>query len=143
MQEMVSPSAARFLALSVGRLVVILLVAALAYAFGRHTATRQFAQMTTLHVTPDELAQAMQEDRFFADYGGYRLLVHGTVTAVHEGRAGGAVELGTTGPTTVLCELDSQPPSMHPGETTTVSTLALAAQRGTHAVELQHCAITP
>ncbi len=85
----------------------------------------------------------MQDDRFFADYGAHRLLVQGTVTGVSQTHSGFILEFGTAVPTKVLCDLDYQPPSVHVGDTATVTALAADAQRASRAVRLKSCSLSP
>jgi len=67
----------------------------------------------------------------------------GTVTGVSQTHSGFILEFGTAVPTKVLCDLDYQPPSVHVGDTATVTALAADAQRASRAVRLKSCSLSP
>src|SRR5437879_10746848 len=58
-------------------------------------------------VTADEIAQAMQEDRFFSDYGQNTLLVRGVLASLYWQNNVHVAALSTSIQTTVLCDLGS------------------------------------
>jgi hypothetical protein len=58
-------------------------------------------------VTADEVAAAMAEDRFYADYGGATLLVSGTVASITGAGGETLVTLATSNGTAVLCDIGS------------------------------------
>jgi hypothetical protein len=75
---------------------------------------------TVVQVTADQVAQAMDEDRFYATYGQTTLLIQGAVAAVDQQPDHFIVTLATSGPTQVLCDLGTTTPAIKVGETVTV-----------------------
>jgi len=95
----------------------------------------------TVAVTADEIAAAMQEDRFFTDYGQALLVVRGTVKSVDEQGNDQLIELGTNLTTSVLCVVGSRSVHVRVGESLSVTARAQDAQRQRSAVMLQGCRI--
>ncbi len=75
---------------------------------------------TVAQVTADEVAQAMDQDRFYSTYGQSPLLVRGSVAALDPQPAHFTVVLATRGPTQVLCDLGNQSPPLKVGDLITV-----------------------
>jgi hypothetical protein len=73
-----------------------------------------------MQVTADQVAQAMQEDHFYEDYGQSSLFIHGTVSAVSAQNNDAIVELASSIPTKVRCDLGHQAPAVHVGDPITV-----------------------
>jgi hypothetical protein len=95
-----------------------------------------------VHVTADEIALAMQEDHFYADYNPDALMVQGVVTDVRQANNDYILELATQIDTKVLCDFGSQAPNAKKGDSIEVySPDAHAAQRQDHAVWLVGCSI--
>ena len=92
-------------------------------------------------VSADEIADAMEQDRFYADYGQVTLVVQGTVAAVHPRETATMVRLGTNASTKVLCEVAGQPPKVQVGDAVTVQAPAASVQRNASMVVLKNCAI--
>ena len=91
----------------------------------------------TVQVTAQEIAQAMQDDSFFSDYGGDILQVRGTVQGVMQSSGGAVVTLGTSIPTVVRCHVDGNMPSLTAGTEITVE--SPEGQREDGAVGLLKC----
>jgi hypothetical protein len=85
--------------------------------------------LAPVQLSPDQLALAMQEDRFFADYGQQTLLVRGTVASVSNEKNHHIVELRTGSPIRVLCDLGQAPLPEQPGDAITVRAPASEAVR--------------
>ena len=96
----------------------------------------------TLQVTANQVAVAMQEDRFFADYGSAMLVVRGTVTSVNH-QENTVVELGTNVPTKVSCDVGNRSYPVYVGETVRVTARASDAQRAQSMVTLERCSVQP
>lgn len=92
-----------------------------------------------VQVTADQIAQAMQEDEFFSDYRGDMLLVTGKVNAVNQKDRDTRLELETSLPTKVVCELGTQTITAKPGDSVTVQAQAAEAERAPSAVLLKNC----
>ena len=71
--------------------------------------------------TPDQLANAMQQDAFYSDYRGRTLLVTATIVSVTDRAGAKIVKLATTSSLTVLCNLDQAPAITHAGDAVTWS----------------------
>ncbi len=67
-------------------------------------------------VSPDQIAQAMQADSFYATYGSSELIVTGTVASVEPQGDGERVEFVMAGAMKVQCQLSSSPSNLQPGE---------------------------
>jgi hypothetical protein len=91
--------------------------------------------------TPDQLANAMQQDAFYSDYRGSTLLIDATVTSVTDRAGATIVKLVTSSSFTVLCNLGQAPAITHAGDAVTVVAEGAAAQRQSAGVLLQGCAI--
>ena len=75
---------------------------------------------TVAQVTAEQVAQAMDEDRFYATYGQTTLLIQGTVAAVDQQPDDFVVTLATSVRTKVLCDLGNNAPGVKVGEAITV-----------------------
>jgi len=96
-----------------------------------------------VHVTSDQIARAMQEDRFFAVYGQTTLLIQGTVLSVNQQGNDLVVALDTSLSIKVLCDIGSQSAAVHVGDTITVKSAypERDASRQPSAVMLKNCSI--
>ena len=94
-----------------------------------------------VQVTADEIAQAMQEDHFFSDYGQNTLLVRGVLASLYWQDNIHIAALSTSIQTSVLCDLGTASPMVHPGNTITVTAPAADAQRASFAVMLRNCRV--
>jgi hypothetical protein len=90
-------------------------------------------------VTPDQIARAMKDDRFFADYRERTLLVTGTVVSVTGDAGGEIVRFGTTSRFAALCDLRDSAPQAHRGRQLTVIAEGATAERQSAAVVLRNC----
>ncbi len=97
----------------------------------------------TVHATADQVARAMQEDRFFADYGQTTLFIQGTVLSVDKQDNNVIVALETSVPIKVLCDLGDHPTTAHVGDSITVKSdyPQRDASRQSSAVMLKNCGI--
>jgi hypothetical protein len=94
-----------------------------------------------MRVTASQVAAAMQEDRFFSDYGQATLLVQGSVSSVSQQNGREIVDLRTGEPTKVLCDLAGPSAQVRDGETITVRVQGSDAQRDQGAVVLANCVV--
>ncbi len=96
-----------------------------------------------VHLTADEAAQAMEQDRFFSTYGQSTLLIQGTVSATRRQDADLFVTLGTTVPTKVICDLPNYLGIVRVGDTVTVQAAypQRDASRQGSTVMIKNCAI--
>ena len=92
-------------------------------------------------VNADEVARAMQEDNFYGEFSPNMLLIEGTVLSVRRQGSGMEIELQTSVPTKVLCDLSSQANGVQAGDSITVQALAADAQRAPSAVVLKNCSL--
>lgn len=101
------------------------------------------ARETTVitRTTPDQIANAMQQDAFYSNYRGSTLLIDGTTASVTDRAGVTIVELVTTSSFTVLCNLGHARATTHPGDAVTVVAEGAAAQRQSAGVLLRRCAI--
>jgi hypothetical protein len=92
-----------------------------------------------MHVTPDQIADAMKNDSFFSSYKEKTLIVEGTVLAISD--KGGNVILGfkTSSAFQALCNLNVASSSIQAGDTIRVVALGATAARENSAVLLQDC----
>ncbi len=120
----------------------VLVVLAIAFA-GRGALREQVPTPTpaVVHVSADEVALAMQEDRFYSDYVHKTLVVQGTVSAVRQQGNDLLIELTTSIPTRVLCDVGNHGTAASPGDRITVQASSDEAQRGAESVLLQSCSV--
>ena len=97
--------------------------------------------LVVTRATPDQLANAMQQDAFYSDYRASTLLIDATVASVTDRAGATIVKLLTTSSFTVLCNLDQAPATTHAGDAVTMVAEGAAAQRQSGGVLLQGCAI--
>ena len=96
-------------------------------------------------VTPDQIASAMRQDAFYADYadaGPTTLRLTGTVAAVRRPPRDLQVQLRTHVPATVWCDLGASTATVTTGATITVEAPAWPAQRQADGVLLVQCQLT-
>jgi hypothetical protein len=95
-------------------------------------------------VTADDVARAMQEDRFFAQYGQTPLRIDGTVLAVTKDGNGRGVELNTSVSTKVWCDTASMTPAIEVGSTLTVLSMnpRSDASRDGPAIRIANCIVS-
>lgn len=75
---------------------------------------------TVAQVTADQVAQAMDDDAFYATYGQTSLLIQGTVAAVDQQTNHFIVTLATGVRTKVQCDLGNKAPAVKVGDTITI-----------------------
>ena len=86
----------------------------------------------------------MQDDRFFSDYGQTTvLLIQGAVRTISAQGNETVIELVTSEPTRVLCDVGNEMPSFPEGDTATFRAMSGDAQRSGAAVMFKNCAIQP
>jgi len=130
-------------------LAVLLLVGAAVYvAFHKPSISLApplpAVQAVTVPVTPDQIASAMQGDHFYADYADgapTTLQVTGSVSAVRRQSQRVQVQLRTTVPMAVWCDLGASATVVAVGATITVTAPAKQAARLQEpaGVLLAHC----
>ena len=127
-------------AVGLGAALVFVVVAVVAFFVG---GTHAMDGLSIKRVTATEIANAMRDDRFFADYGQRTLLVDGTVAS--KSMRGSDVIAGfkTDSSVQALCDLGSHPASKpQAGERITVVAEGARAEREPSAVLLNGC-VTP
>ncbi|MBF6591109.1 MAG: hypothetical protein IVW57_11365 [Ktedonobacterales bacterium] len=115
-----------------------LLVGLLAYSIGQRNAV---GDLTFVRVTPDQISQAMREDHFFSDYNNNILIIQGTVSSIKKNGNNLIVELKTSRPLKVACDLGNQSFSHQVSDEVTVSAIAAHAERTASAVMLHGCTV--
>lgn len=93
----------------------------------------------TVPVSADQIALAMQEDHFFSDYRNATLVVSGTVASVTSENGDAIIELATSIPTKVRCDLGAGPVAVRVGEPVKVT--SSDGERVPDAVLLRDCAV--
>ena len=96
----------RQIAVGLGLALVHVVTAALAFFLGDKHATDG---MSIKRVTATEIANAMKDDRFYADYGPSTLLVAGTVSSLSMRGGDVIAEFATDSSFQTLCDLGAQP----------------------------------
>ena len=91
------------------------------------------------HVTPGQIATAMEEDRFFADYRERTLLVTGTVESVTGDAGGEVVRFRAASRFAALCDLRDRTSEVRRGLRITVVAEGATAERQSAAVMLRNC----
>ncbi|MGB8646207.1 MAG: hypothetical protein WCF84_13295 [Anaerolineae bacterium] len=96
-----------------------------------------------VQVTADQIARAMEEDRFFAEYGQTTLRIQGTVFSVKRQDADLVVGLDTTVTTKVMCDLGNYFGIVRVGATITIQSAypQQDASRQASAVMFRNCTI--
>lgn len=97
--------------------------------------------MVITRATPDQLANAMQRDAFFSDYGASTLLIEATVASVVTRAGATTVTLVTTSSSTLACDLGQVSTTTHVGDTVLLVAEGAAARRQSAGVLLRGCAI--
>jgi len=92
----------------------------------------------TVQLTANEVAQAMQDDRFFSDYGSSILLVRGEISSVEQQGTFTVVALRTGSPEEVACEIAAGATAPM-GQMVTVRARSADAQRAGPTVVLHNC----
>jgi hypothetical protein len=95
--------------------------------------------LTVVDATPDQLAAAMQNDHFYADYNEHTLLVRGLVASLTSGGGGAELQFQMQGGFTTRCQFDQYPATVHPGDSVVVVTEGATAERMASAVRLKEC----
>ncbi|HVU59487.1 MAG TPA: hypothetical protein VHC98_01475 [Candidatus Saccharimonadales bacterium] len=100
------------------------------------------ARQTTIveHVTAVQIADAMQQDHFYSDYGSAALIFSGRLVNLQQ-KAGTTLAVFQTGrPYTVTCQF-AEASQVHTGDTITVVAPGGSADRQPHGVLLHHCVL--
>ena len=119
------------------RIAPLLLVALIASACG--LVSELTVPPHTVSVSADQIALAMQEDRFFSDYRNAKLLVSGTVADVTSEDGETIIELATSIPTKVRCDLGPSTVAVQVGAPITVT--SSDGERIPDAILLRGCAL--
>lgn len=120
----------------IGLLCVLAGVGGIAFFLGDRLA---LLNVTIQQATPDELATAMANDEFYADYFENTLLVRGSVASVASDGYGGVIEFQSQGAFKTRCQFDQYPATIHAGDTISVVTQGATAVRLTSVVLLRGC----
>jgi hypothetical protein len=128
----------RRLALVIAVVCLVAGVGALGFLVGgRHA----LDNLTVIAATPDELAAAMQNDRFYADYNERTLVVQGVVASLTGDATGAVLQFQTQGAFTTRCRFDQYPATVHQGDTIRVVAEGATAERLPSAVLLTGCSV--
>ncbi len=122
--------------IAIGLLIVLAGVGGVAAFLGDHYA---LSNLSVRQVTPDELAAAMQNDRFYSDYNEATLVVRGVVASLAGDGGGAVLQFQTQGAYQTHCQFDQYPSAIHPGDTITVVTEGATADRLSTGVLLKGC----
>ncbi|HEV2006959.1 MAG TPA: hypothetical protein VGQ85_10125 [Candidatus Limnocylindrales bacterium] len=122
----------------IGALCVLAGVGGIGFFSGERYA---LANLTVHETTPDQLAAAMQNDRFYSDYNEKTLVVHGLVASLTADGSGAVLEFQTPSAFTTRCQFDQYPATVHPGDTISVVTEGATAERLASAVLLRGCSL--
>jgi hypothetical protein len=126
------------LAVIAALIVFSILAGLVAYTVGQHNAV---GDLTFVRVTPDQISQAMQGDHFFSDYNNNILIIQGSVSSIKNSGNTLVVELKTSYPLKVACDLGNQSSSHQVLDEITVSAIAAHAERTASAVLLHGCTV--
>jgi hypothetical protein len=91
-------------------------VVACAPPTGQQPTPAPLPTLPSAQVTADQVAQSMQDDQFFSDFGDTTLLIQGTVAAVEQQGSDNRLRLATSLPIDVVCDTGTQSPAVHVGE---------------------------
>ena len=99
--------------------------------------------LPSAQVTADQVAQSMQDDQFFTDFGDTTLLIQGTVAAVEQQGSHTRLKLATSLPINVVCDISPESPGVHVGELITVKSAnpPRDASRDASSVLLNNCSL--
>jgi hypothetical protein len=75
---------------------------------------------SVVQVSADQVAQAMDNDQFYATYGQTTLLIEGTVAAIAPQPEHFILTLATSGSTSVMCDLGNKAAAIKVGDRVTV-----------------------
>lgn len=126
----------RRIAVGLGFALLLMVTAVLAFFLGDKHAT---GGMSIKRVTATEIANAMKDDRFYADYGQSTLLVNGTVSSLSMRGSDVIAELTKDSSFQALCDLGAHPFISRTGEWITVIAEGAGAERQPSAVFLHDC----
>ncbi len=128
----------RLIAAGIALTFVIVVTAGAAFFLGTRYAQ---GNLSIKRVTATDLANAMKEDRFYADYGANSLLVSATISSLTTHTDDVVIGLKTDSSFQTLCDLGTDVPSHHVGDRVTVVAEGGSAQRQPSAVRLTGCTI--
>jgi hypothetical protein len=94
-----------------------------------------------VQTTPDEIAKAMQDDHFYSDYRGLTLSIKAIAASIDLQGNDWMINLQTTEPEKVFCDLGSQKPDIKTGDAIVVLAAASDAQRGNSSMILGNCSL--
>ena len=118
----------------------VAVVAAASWTLGRQ---RALASLAFVDVSAGEAAQAMQDDRFFSDYGDKIFVVHGPVAEVNATGSGFTVSVGTGTTVGLTCTIRAPAGLVPPpaGSDITIVAPGGTAQREPSSVDLPVCRV--
>jgi hypothetical protein len=116
-------------------LAAIVIVGLGAFWFGTLQARQNVG---VVRVGVAEVANAMQQDRFYADYGNSALLFSGKIAAVQPGNKATLVTFVTGRPYSVTCQFPTSQ-TVKPGQIISVAAPGGSADRQKHGVLLHDC----
>ncbi len=121
-----------------GLVVLLVAIAAAALFLGD---TFALSNLSVRRVSPDQLAQAMQNDAFYSDYRDATLVVTGKVVSERTTSDGTVIQLATTTTYQTYCQSSRSLSPLQDGETITAVTEGYSAVRLPSGVSLSNCII--
>ena len=122
-------------ALLLGATIAVFMVGLAAFWAGNQNAKRA---MGVVRVTSAQLADAMQQDDFYSNYGGAAVLFNGKVASVTVNNDASLVTFNTGRPFNVVCQFP-EAVSYTQGQVVAVAAPAGSAERQPHGVLLHDC----
>ena len=119
--------------------LVVLLVVVIAGATLFLGDSVALSNLSVRRVSPDQAAQAMQNDAFYSDYRNATLVVTGTVVSARTTSDGTVIQLATTTAYQTYCQSSRSLSSLKDGETVTAVTEGYSAVRLPSGVSLSDC----
>ncbi|MGI9147808.1 MAG: hypothetical protein ACR2IK_14865 [Chloroflexota bacterium] len=107
----------------------------------QHASPDPTPTLPSVQVTADQVAQSMQDDQFFEQFGDTTLIIRGTVAAVDQQGSHTRLKLATSLPLGVVCDTSPPSPAVNVGESITVESTnpRRDASRDASSVVLNDC----
>ena len=118
--------------------IIIVVTAGIAFSLGTKHAQ---GDLSIKRVSATDVANAMKEDRFYADYSESTLVVAGTVSSLGTHGRDVIAGLRTSSTFQTLCDLGTHAPNSRVGDRITVVAEGAGAQRQPSAVLLTGCTV--
>lgn len=124
-------------------LIITLVIVLLAFGIACFVAGQRHGlrSMTIKRVSPEQLATAMQQDRFYSTYGENTLLVTGAITAVGKQDNNLVATFKTSASFKAQCDLGNNNQNLPTDQEVTLVTEGSTARRLPNAVLLMDCTL--